>query len=203
MLGTSLAVQWLRLCASTAGGVGSIPGRGTEILRALQRGKKKKKGKYMGMLKADKGYFNKVCADSSWAQSTPSPPAWSLVTRMFFASGGSGGGEGVGMFHRGGILSSFTGHLSSPAFRKKRGGWRSLLVSAVFQVPYLKIVNMPNQHVLGWCVLNPLNVKTPVLFCSGLGSTACCQREKSACPRTPARRPGPLGERPIIAGGRR
>ena len=29
---TSLAVQWLRLCASTAGGAGSIPGRGTKIL---------------------------------------------------------------------------------------------------------------------------------------------------------------------------
>ena len=25
-IGTSLAVQWLRLCASTAGGAGSIPG---------------------------------------------------------------------------------------------------------------------------------------------------------------------------------
>ena len=30
--GTSLAVQWLRLCASTAGGAGSISGRGTKIL---------------------------------------------------------------------------------------------------------------------------------------------------------------------------
>ena len=28
-LGTSLAVQWLRLCASNAGGTGSIPGQGT------------------------------------------------------------------------------------------------------------------------------------------------------------------------------
>ena len=27
--GTSLAVQWLRLCASSEGGSGSIPGQGT------------------------------------------------------------------------------------------------------------------------------------------------------------------------------
>ena len=32
--GTSLAVQWLRLQASTAGGTGSIPGRGTYIPHA-------------------------------------------------------------------------------------------------------------------------------------------------------------------------
>ena len=30
----SLVVQWLGLCASTAGGPGSIPGRGTKILQA-------------------------------------------------------------------------------------------------------------------------------------------------------------------------
>ena len=33
-IGTSLAVQWLRLCASTAGGMGSIPGQGPKILHA-------------------------------------------------------------------------------------------------------------------------------------------------------------------------
>ena len=32
--GTSLAVQWLRLCASSAGGMCSIPGRGATIPRA-------------------------------------------------------------------------------------------------------------------------------------------------------------------------
>ena len=32
--GTSLVVQWLRLCTPTSGGIGSIPGRGTEILDA-------------------------------------------------------------------------------------------------------------------------------------------------------------------------
>ena len=30
-LGTSLIVQWLRLCTSIAGGTGSIPGPGTNI----------------------------------------------------------------------------------------------------------------------------------------------------------------------------
>ena len=34
--GASLAVQWLRLCTSSEGGTGSIPGRGTKIPRALQ-----------------------------------------------------------------------------------------------------------------------------------------------------------------------
>ena len=33
-LGTSLMVQWLRPCASTAWGMGSIPGRGTKISHA-------------------------------------------------------------------------------------------------------------------------------------------------------------------------
>ena len=41
----SLAVQWLGLRASTAGGTGSIPGRGTKILHAAQYGQKKKKKK--------------------------------------------------------------------------------------------------------------------------------------------------------------
>ena len=43
--GTSLAVQWLRLHASTAGGAGSIPGWGTKILHAVRRGQKKKEKK--------------------------------------------------------------------------------------------------------------------------------------------------------------
>ena len=40
--GTSLAVQQLRLCTSTAGGAGSIPGGGTKFLLAAQRDQKKK-----------------------------------------------------------------------------------------------------------------------------------------------------------------
>ena len=33
--GTSLVVQWLRLCASTAGGTGLIPGQETKTLHAV------------------------------------------------------------------------------------------------------------------------------------------------------------------------
>ena len=40
-LGTSLLIQWLRLCVSNAGGVGSIPGWGTKILHAMQGDQKK------------------------------------------------------------------------------------------------------------------------------------------------------------------
>ena len=35
-------VQWLGLRASTAGGMGSIPGQGTKIPHAAQQSKKKK-----------------------------------------------------------------------------------------------------------------------------------------------------------------
>ena len=42
-LGNSLAVQWLGVCACTARGMGSIPGWGTKIPRAVQRRQKKKK----------------------------------------------------------------------------------------------------------------------------------------------------------------
>ena len=38
--GTSLAVQWLRLHPSNAGGAGSIPGWGTEIPHAAWCGQK-------------------------------------------------------------------------------------------------------------------------------------------------------------------
>ena len=41
---TSLAVQWLRLCASSAGDMGLIPGQGTKTCGVAKR-KKKKEGK--------------------------------------------------------------------------------------------------------------------------------------------------------------
>ena len=41
--GTSLVVQWLRLCTSTAGAVGSIPGQETKIPHAARHSQKKKK----------------------------------------------------------------------------------------------------------------------------------------------------------------
>ena len=40
---TSLAVQWLRLHAPNAEGMGSIPGRGTKILHATWHNQKKRK----------------------------------------------------------------------------------------------------------------------------------------------------------------
>ena len=39
-LGTSLVVQWLRLCASNARGMGSTPRQGTKIPYALQQGQR-------------------------------------------------------------------------------------------------------------------------------------------------------------------
>ena len=39
-VGTSLVIQWLRLHASTAVAMGSIPGQGTKIPRAVQCGQK-------------------------------------------------------------------------------------------------------------------------------------------------------------------
>ena len=42
ILGSSLAVQWLRLRASTAGGAGLIPGQGTKIPHAVWHSQKKK-----------------------------------------------------------------------------------------------------------------------------------------------------------------
>ena len=39
--GISLAVQWLRLCTSIAGGMGSVPGQGTKIPHASRCGPKK------------------------------------------------------------------------------------------------------------------------------------------------------------------
>ena len=36
-IGTSLAVQWLRLCASTAGNTGLIPGDGTKIPHSVAK----------------------------------------------------------------------------------------------------------------------------------------------------------------------
>ena len=41
-LGTSLAVQWLRLCTFTAVGLGSVPGQGTKIPHATWCGQKNK-----------------------------------------------------------------------------------------------------------------------------------------------------------------
>ena len=49
MPGTSLAVQWLRLLTSPAGGTGLIPGQGTKIPHAAWHGGKKKKKVALGL----------------------------------------------------------------------------------------------------------------------------------------------------------
>ena len=41
-VGTSLAVQWLRIWSSNEGDEGLIPGQGTTILHATQCGQKKR-----------------------------------------------------------------------------------------------------------------------------------------------------------------
>ena len=41
--GSFLVVQWLRLCASTAGDMGWIPGQGAKISHAMWQGQKEKK----------------------------------------------------------------------------------------------------------------------------------------------------------------
>ena len=46
-VGTSLVVQWLRLCASTAGGISLVPGQETKILH-VSWGSQKKKVKVVG-----------------------------------------------------------------------------------------------------------------------------------------------------------
>ena len=54
--GTFLAVQWLRLWASTAGGEGSISGQGTKIPYATWCVQKKKKIKIQNVIIIHKRY---------------------------------------------------------------------------------------------------------------------------------------------------
>ena len=58
--GTSLAVQWLRRCTSTAGGTGSIPGRGTKILQATWLKSKQNKKKPTTMLEKGNPHYSFV-----------------------------------------------------------------------------------------------------------------------------------------------
>ena len=58
----ALLVQWLRLHASTSGDTGSVPGQGTEILHATQRGQQNLKQKQEGGLH---GEGMVLCLDGS------------------------------------------------------------------------------------------------------------------------------------------
>ena len=77
---TSLVIQWLRLCASTAGGTDLIPGWGTKILWAMWHSQKKKNYwqyldwwggsrkvcKLADPYKGAEARFNKVLATVGW-----------------------------------------------------------------------------------------------------------------------------------------
>ena len=69
-----LVVQWLQLCASSAGGLSSILGWGTKIPQAVRCGQKKKK----------KGFKEKLvctlppCQDSRYSPTRP--PQWAPLT---------------------------------------------------------------------------------------------------------------------------
>ena len=58
-VGTSLAVQCLRLCAAIGGVTGSIPGQETKILHAFRHGQKKKKKPHEDMSKVVVSIINK------------------------------------------------------------------------------------------------------------------------------------------------
>ena len=64
MCGISLVVQLLRLYASNAADVGSIPDYGTTFLHAMERGqkKKKKKEKNVCIHKLEVRNYRKLCA---------------------------------------------------------------------------------------------------------------------------------------------
>ena len=59
--GSSLVVQWLRPCDSTARGVGLIPGQVTKILHASWCGQKIQKNKQQQKQQAGFGPGPKVC----------------------------------------------------------------------------------------------------------------------------------------------
>ena len=108
-------VQWLRLCASTAGGTGSIPGRGTKIPHAVQRGQKKKKKKMRdGWELVDKypsslplcGGNSEVCSTDSQRMSIRIEPQLPVVATY------SSSWELSGMFLFGMILLDIFGMIS-------------------------------------------------------------------------------------------
>ena len=82
--GTSLAVQWLRLRASTAGGAGLIPGWGTKIPLAVQPEKKKKEG-VRSILK----YSSPRPGTRSWLPSTAVNETQAEVPRRHRGQGSS------------------------------------------------------------------------------------------------------------------
>ena len=77
LAGTSLVVQWLRLCASNAGVVGLIPGQGTKIPDAALCGQKKKK---RGLLLTSEGVW-------SPGSLLPGPAEWTPLAESCLTPG--------------------------------------------------------------------------------------------------------------------
>ena len=74
---TPLVACWLKLCASNAGGTGSIPGQGTKIPHALQCGQKtenKQRNKCHGRNHLDQ---NRGCLHLPEPSHSSCPPSWS------------------------------------------------------------------------------------------------------------------------------
>ena len=88
--GTSLAVQWLRLCASTAGGTGSIPGQGTKILHPaklqlyrwtlLSAQQVRSHGKWFSIIEPFSFWTPNPVSDVIWAKTVA--PSWSVLSRL-------------------------------------------------------------------------------------------------------------------------
>ena len=72
--GTSLAVQWLRLCTSTVGDTDSIPGQGTKIPRTAQHGPPQKKDWW--------GYGEIGILVPHWCECKLVQPLWRTVWRF-------------------------------------------------------------------------------------------------------------------------
>ena len=72
MTGTSLVVQWLRLCASNAGGVGLIPGWGAKLSHTVRCGKKKQNKKNWGWSKNQSRETSLEVLDAVWGSRSKS-----------------------------------------------------------------------------------------------------------------------------------
>ena len=83
VVGTSLVVQWLRFCTSTAGVAGSIPGQGTKILHASVWPKKKKKSDKWEVVNSNMSRYKQIIqwVVQAWCQKTsdPRPQVWDIM----------------------------------------------------------------------------------------------------------------------------
>ena len=84
--GTSLAVQWLKLCTSSVGGIGSIPGQRTKIPHATWCSQKKKSITIFLNVLENKNYLEwSKPHDICWFSLSDKAPGW--LTHLFQLSG--------------------------------------------------------------------------------------------------------------------